>query len=208
MLSCVRMRVSPYFTGLLAALVVACGADQQAADHQAEWRDVLRHKRAAVAPDATPDHKQVYADSVAAFVAKHPNHGRAAEVWMRLQLEFADDLSEAGRYRDAIRFYRAVLTKHPESDHARHGMAVAAARLAVTHEGMLALRKGMSHRDVAGLLGKPMPGWKRTQKRAGTAFEAWYYPTRTGAVAAVYFRDGKVFAAEETSNQRLGRLGS
>jgi len=206
-LSCVRMRVSPYFTGLLAALTIACGADQQA-DHQAEWRDVLQHKRAAVAPGATPDHKQVYADSVAAFVAKHPNHGRAAEVWMRLQLEFADDLAEAGRYRDAIGFYRAVLTKHPENDHARRGMAVAAARLAVTHEGMLALRKGMSHRDVASLLGKPMPGWKRTQKRAGTAFEAWYYPTRTGAVAAVYFRDGKVFAAEETSNQRRGRLGS
>jgi hypothetical protein len=166
------------------------------------------HKRAAVAPDASPDHKQVYADSVRAFVVKHPNHGRAAEVWQRLQLEFADDLAEAGRYQDAIRIYRAVLTRHPESDEARSGMALAASRLAVSREGLLALRKGMSHRQVASLLGKPIPGWSVKNSRAGATFEAWYYRTRTGALAGVYFRDGKVFAAEETSNERIGRLGS
>jgi hypothetical protein len=192
---------------LLTALALACGG-QPPPDHQAEWRDVLRHKRAAVAADASPDHKQVYADSVAAFVARHPTHSRASEVWTRLQLEFADDLADGGRYQDAIRFYRAVLTRHPENDSARRGLALAAGRLAVTHEGMLALRKGMSHRQVAALLGKPMPGWSVKQHRAGTSFEAWYYRTRIGAVAAVYFRDGKVIAAEETSNERLGRLGS
>jgi hypothetical protein len=201
------MRLFPFPMALMAAFAIAC-SDPAPADHQAEWRDVLRHKRAAVAPDATPDHKQVYADSVAAFVAKHPTHSRAAEVWMRLQLEFADDLAEAGRYQDAIRFYRAVLAKHPESDRARSGLALAASRLAVTHEGMLALRKGMSHRQVASLLGKPMPGWIVKNSRAGTDFEAWYYRTRTGALAAVYFREGKVIAAEEHSNEPLGRLGS
>lgn len=207
MLSCGGMRVSPFLTLLLALLVSACGG-QQPADHQAEWRDVLQHKRAAVAPDASPDQKQVYADSVRAFVVKHPNHGRAAEVWQRLQLEFADDLAEAGRHQDAIRIYRAVLTRHPESDHARSGLALSAARLAVSREGLLALRKGMSHRQVAALLGKPIPGWTVKNRRAGATFEAWYYRTRTGALAGVYFREGKVFAAEETSNERLGRLGS
>jgi hypothetical protein len=200
------MRVfSLFFTGL-ALLGLACnGADQQP-DHQAEWRDVLRHKPAAVAANASPAQKQVYADSVRAFVAKHPEHGRAQQVWQRLQLEFADDLAAVGRYRDAIRFYRAVLIRHPESDHARRGLAMAADRLAVTREKLLALQKGMSHRQVANILGKPMPGWSVKQRRAGTTFEAWYYQTRTGEVAGVYFRDGEVLAAEESSNARLARL--
>jgi len=206
-LSCVRMRISRCFPMVLALLVCSC-ANEPATDHQAEWRDVLRHKPAAVAPDASPDHKQVYADSVRAFVEKHPHHNRASEVWARLQLEFADDLAEGGRYQDAIRFYRSVLTKHPENDHARQAMARAAARLAVTHEGMLELRKGMTHRQVASILGKPLPGWSVKQQRAGTDFEAWYYRTRSGALAAVYFREGKVIAAEETADQKLGRLGS
>ena len=207
MLSCGGMRVSPFLTTSLMLCLAACGG-QPPADHQAEWRDVLRHKPAAVAPNASPDQKQLYADSVRAFVVKHPTHSRAAEVWQRLQLEFADDLTEAGRYQDAIRIYRAVLTRHPENDHARSRMAVAAARLAVGREGLLALRKGMSHRQVAALLGKPIPGWTVKNHRAGATFEAWYYRTRSGALAGVYFREGKVFAAEETSNERLGRLGS
>jgi len=192
---------------LLAMLAGACGG-QGPADHQSEWRDVLRHKRAAVAPDASPDQKQVYADSVRAFVVKHPNHNRAVEVWQRLQLEFADELAAGGRYQDAIRIYRSVLTHHPENDHARSGLALAATRLAVSREGLLALRKGMSQRQVAALLGKPMPGWSVKNHRAGATFEAWYYRTRSGSLAGVYFREGKVFAAEETSNEQLGRLGS
>jgi hypothetical protein len=202
------MRVFPIFAAVLAVLMLASCNQAPVSDHQAEWRDVLRHKRAAVAPGATPDHKQVYADSVRAFVQKHPTHSRAADVWQRLQLEFADDLAAAGRYQDSIRFYRAILEHHPENDAARRGMALAAARLAVTREGLLALRKGMSQRQVAGLLGKPIPGWNVKNDRAGATFEAWYYRMRNGALAGVYFRDGKVFAAEETSNERLGRLGS
>lgn len=202
-----RMRVFPIVCTVLALFVSACGGEV-APDHQQEWHDVLAHKRAAVSPDASPDHKQVYADSVRAFVQKHPNHGRAREVWQRLQLEFADELAEAGRYQDAIRFYRAVLTHHPDSEHARRGLALAADRLAVTREKLLSLGKGMSHREVADVLGKPIPGWTAKQRRAGTTFEAWYYRTTSGAVAGVYFRDGRVFAAEEASSARLGRLGS
>ncbi|MDP9191717.1 MAG: outer membrane protein assembly factor BamE [Acidobacteriota bacterium] len=201
------MRVSPFPAMLLAMLASACGG-QAPIDHQSEWRDVLRHKRAAVARDASPDHKQVYADSVRAFVVKHPNHSRATMVWQRLQLEFADDLAAGGRYQDAIRIYRSVLSHHPENDHARSGLALAATRLAVSREGLLALRKGMSHRQVATLLGEPMPGWSVKKLRAGATFEAWYYRMRSGSLAGVYFREGKVFAAEETSNQQLGRLGS
>lgn len=207
MLTCLPMRLFPFVCGALALLLAAC-AGEQTVDHSTEWRDVLKHKRAAVAPDATPEHKQVYADSVRAFVEKHPDHGRAREVWGMLQLEFAEELADAGRYQDAIRFYRAVLTHHPESEQARRGLALAADRLAVTRDKLVTLEKGMSYRQVASLLGKPIPGWSARHRRNGVTFEAWYYRTRSGAVAAVYFRNGKVFAAEEESSSQLGRLGS
>jgi hypothetical protein len=199
------MRFSPV---IFAALVLLSACTDSSADHQEEWRSVLRHKPAATGPGASPDHKQVYADSVRAFVARHPNHSRAREVWQRLQLEFADDLAGAGRYQDAIRFYRAVLAHHPESEHARRGLAAAADRLAVNKDKLATIEKGMSHRQVASALGRPIPGWTMEQKRGRTRYEAWYYRMRTGSVAAVYFRDGRVFAAEEASNLPLGRLGS
>lgn len=207
MLTCPRMRLFPFVSGVIVLSMVACGSDSQPGSSP-EWREVLKHKPAAVAPDASPEQKQLYADSVRAFVEKHPDHGRAREVWGMLQLEFADQLAEAGRYQDAIRYYRSVLTHHPESEHARRGLADAADRLAVTREKLLQLEKGMSYREVAALLGKPIPGWSTRHKRSGTTFEAWYYRTRTDSIAGVYFRNGKVFAAEEESNSRLGRSAS
>lgn len=198
----------PRFLPLLLIVFAACADRDAQPDHQAEWRNVLVHKPAAVAPDAGPEQKQLYADSVRAFVEKHPDHGRAREVWQRLQLEFADDLAALGRHQDAIRFYRAVLQHDPSNAHATRGLAAAVESLAVTRETLLELEKGMSQRQVASILGRPMPGWSAKNKRPEATFEAWYYRTRGGAVAAVYFRNGKVFAAEETSNARLGRLGS
>jgi len=193
---------------VLLTVFAACADRDSQRDHQAEWRHVLQHKTAAVAPDAKPEQKQAYADSVRAFVEKHPDHGRAREVWHRLQLEFADDLAAIGRHQDAIRFYRAVLQHDPASEHASRGLAMAVAHLAVSREKLLALEKGMSQRQVAAILGKPMPGWSAKNRRPEATIEAWYYRTRGGGVAGVYFRDGKVFAAEETSDAKLGRLGS
>ena len=195
--------------GLVALLILAaCGGGSAQPDHQAEWRDVLEHKRAATAPDAAPEHKQVYADSVRAFVVKHPDHGRAREVWQAMQLEFADELAQLGRNQDAIRIYRAVLSHDPTNDHARSGLAIAASRLAVSREKLLQVHKGMSHREVAKILGKPIPGWTVEKNRREATIDAWYYRTREGGVAAVYFRDGKVFAAEESSHALRGRLGT
>ncbi len=202
------MRFSTLFVAVSLLLSIACTDNDAQKDHQAEWRDVLRHKHAAASVSASPQQKQLYADSVRAFMEKHPEHSRAREVWHRLQLEFADDLASIGRHQDAIRFYRAVLTRDPANRHASRGLASAVERLAVSREKLLALAKGMSHREVSSLLGRPMPGWTATNKRAEAKFEAWYYRTRGGGVAGVYFRDGKVFAAEETSDAKLGRLGS
>ena len=202
------MRVFPLVSVLAALALAGCGGSDVQPDHQAEWRDVLRRKEAASAPNAPVEQKQVYADSLRAFVQKHPNHSRAREVWQRVQLEFADDLAQLGRNQDAIRIYRAVLTHDPANDRARGGLATAASRLAVTREKLLSVEKGMSQRQVAEILGKPIPGWTAKNKRREATIDAWYYRTHTGGVAAVYFREGKVFAAEEASNALHGRLGS
>lgn len=202
------MRFSTVPATLLLLLAAGCADRGAQPDHQTEWQDVLRHKKAAVAADARPEQKQVYADSVRAFVQRHPEHGRAREVWQRLQLEFAEDLASLGRHQEAIRVYRGVLAHDPANADATRGLAAAAGRLAVSREKLLALEKGMSHREVASILGKPMPGWTVTNERAEATFEAWYYRTHGGGVAGVYFRDGKVFAAEETSHAKLGRLSS
>ena len=192
---------------LLLLVLAGCQAAEQP-DHQAEWRSVLERKKAAVAPGASPEQKQVYADSLAAFTRKHPNHGRAREVYRSIQLEFAEDLAAVGRYRQAIRFYRAVLQKDPANERASRGLSEAVDRLAVTREKLLELEKGMSHRQVAQLLGKPIPGWTAKTKRRESTIEAWYYGTTDGGVAAVFFRDGRVFAAEDESHAKLTRLGS
>jgi tetratricopeptide (TPR) repeat protein len=200
------------FTSLLAAfsllLILACGDRSVQQDHQAEWANVLRHKQAAAAVGATAQDRQQYADAVRAFMEKYPDHSRGREVWHRLQLEFANDLAAVGRHQDAIRFYRAVLVQDPANREASRGLAGAVDRLAVSREKLLELGKGMGHREVASILGRPMPGWTTVRKRPEAKFEAWYYRTREGGVAGVYFRDGKVFAAEETSHAKLGRLGS
>lgn len=202
------MRVYAQVTLLLALCAWGCREPATAdGDHQSEWREVLSRKQAAVAEGATAEEKQRYADSLRAFVQKHPDHSRAAEVWHRMQVEFADELAELGRHREAITFYRSVLTKDPDNEAARKGLALAADRLALSRERLLEIEKGMTQREVAGILGRPMPGWSEKKVRPGAAFEAWYYPTRSGGLAAVYFRAGKVFAAEETSDAPLGRFG-
>jgi hypothetical protein len=189
----------------IAFLALAgCGVAPDQPDHRAEWRDVLQHKKAAVAPSATPHARQVYADALSAFVQRHPGHSRAREVYLRIQLQFANELASLGRYQDSIRFYRAVLTSDSKNEDARRGLAAAVDRLAVTHDKLLAVEVGMSQRDVARLLGKPIPGWTITNERSSATIEAWYYRTSGGGVAAVYFRDGEVFAADEKSQARVG----
>jgi len=188
----------------VAIALIRCGAKPVEPDHQAEWRDVLRHKKAASSPQAPPQARQIYADSLAGFLHKHPGHNRAREVYQRIQLEFAQELSSLGRDQDAIRVYRSVLNRDPRNDEARRGLAAAMDRLTITREKLLGIEVGMSKKDVARILGKPIPGWTVKNERPSTTTEAWYYRTTDGSVAAVYFRDGEVFAAEEKSQSRVG----
>ena len=161
-----------------------------------------------MSPHATGAQKQMYADALSTFVRKHPNHSRARAVYRSIQLEFADDLAAIGRPRQALRFYRSVLANDPENARARAGLTLAMSRLSVTRDKLLELEKGMTQRQVAHILGKPLPGWTESVNRRPADIEAWYYRTTTGGVAAVYFRGGRVLAAEESSNAQLARLGS
>jgi tetratricopeptide (TPR) repeat protein len=188
---------------LVLLFPLACAPETPEPDHQKEWRSVLERKKAA-GNDASAATRQAYADSLAAFVRKHPNHSRAREVYHRVQLEFAEELMALGRHQDAIRFYRSVLTHDASNSEAHRGLTEAAERLAISMEKLEQLEKGMSHRDVAGILGKPIPGWTVKTRHRGLTVEAWYYRTTTGGIAGVYFRDGEVFAAESNSDAPLG----
>ena len=118
------------------------------------------------------------------------------------------DPTAIGRYQDSIRFYRAVLAHDGRNADAQQGLAMAMSRLAVSRAKLLEVAKGMSARQVAHLIGRPIPGWSAKNERREATIEAWYYRTTTGGIAAVYFRDGKVFAAEEQADARFARLGS
>jgi hypothetical protein len=187
----------------VALVALACCSGGDSSDSSHEWLHVLRHKKAAVAPNATPQQKQAYADSLGAFVQAHPTHSRAREVYERIQVDFANELASLGRYQDAVRFYRAVLLHDPGNADAQRGLAGAVAHLAVTHEQLLQLERGMSQHEVARILGKPIPGWTSRLERRDSVVEAWYYRKVGGGVAGVYFRDGDLLAAEENSNAKL-----
>jgi len=198
-LLCAQVRRSFAIVGLLIA---SCGGTKTV-DTSAEWVHVLSRKKAAVSTNASPKQKQIYADSLAAFVGRYPTHSRAREVYRRVQLDFATELSALGRYQDAVRFYRSVLTDDPHNREALTGLAEALERLTVSRQKLLALEKGMSQRDVAKLLGKPIPGWTVRTERPDCTIDAWYYRTTDSGIDGVYFRDGTLFAAEANSHEKL-----
>ena len=187
---------------LIALFLASCGRTDSP-DHSIDWLRVLRHKKAATSSDATTRQRQVYADSLAAFVEQHPTHSRAREVYQRIQLDFANELSSLGRHRDAIRFYRAVLAHDPRNADALRGIQTAVDHLAVSRAKLLALQKGMSQHEVTALLGKPIPGWSVKTERRDSVVESWYYRRSDGGIAGVYFRDGELFAAEENSEAKV-----
>ena len=201
-----QMRPLPLLVAGISLFVLACGAAPDGTELQSDWQHVLSRKKAAAAPNASQQQKQIYADTLGAFVQKHPTHGRARAVYQRIQLDFARELASIGRYQDSIRFYRAVLASDPGNAEASQGVAVALDHLAVSRQKLLSLERGMSRHQVAQLLGKPVPGWSVRYDQRDPAVESWYYRTTDGQVAGVYFRDGVVFGAEATSDAQLSPL--
>jgi hypothetical protein len=195
------------FLVMFALAAMSCsGGSHDVADNQSDWLRVLRHKQAASTPNAPVKAKQAYADTLGAFVQTHPTHSRAREVYQHIQLDFARELASLGRYQNAISIYRAVLAHDAKNAAALRGLGDAVDHLAISHEKLLALEKGMSQRDVSRLLGKPIPGWQVRNERPDATIESWYYRCAGGGVAGVYFRDGVLFAAEENSQAKLAPL--
>lgn len=196
-------RIAP--AAAVLVLLAACGGDANSALDR-DWLQVLHHKKVAAAPSASPQQKQIYADTLGAFVQQHPQHSRARAVYERIQLDFARELGSLGRYQDSIRFYRAVLTHDPDNAEAAKGVAYAVEHLAVPHSKLFALEKGMSEHQVAQLLGKPIPGWTSKHERSDVVNESWYYRTNEGGIAGIYFRDGLLVAAEATAHEKIAPL--
>lgn len=196
-----------FLSTLVLVLLTACSR-QSDDSASSEWVKILHHKKTAISPSSSPQQKQVYADALQTFVHKNPGHSRAREVYQHIQLDFARELCAIGRYQDAIRFYRSILTHDPVNTAASTGLREAMDHLCVTREKLLTLDKGMTSHQVAAILGKPIPGWKVTLERNGYTTEAWYYRRLDGGIAAVHFIDGKLFAAEQSSDARLESLNA
>jgi hypothetical protein len=190
-----------------AAILAACARTGANTDPQSDWLSVLGQKKQAVASNS-PAARQNYADVLSAFVSRHPGHSRAREVYQRIQLDFARELSAIGRYRDAIRFCRAVLRKDPGNAEASRLINAAIDHLSVSRDKLLALRKGMTEKEVASILGKPVPGWKLAIRRDDSITESWYYRRSNGGVVSVHFVRGRLIAADERSEAKLAPVSA
>src|SRR5512140_2487610 len=130
----------------LALLPLACSRPAPDGDEQIRWRAILDMKRQLTGPHAPggPDVRQQYADALAAFVKRYPQHGRAAQVYQRLELDFARQLADQGRFEEAIHHYRSILALDAACHEAGIGLADAANRMTVTRSELKTVAKGMS----------------------------------------------------------------
>lgn len=185
---------------LLAVLLAGAGCAPGTLDDPvaAAWREVLSAKKEwqRAAPEGRLAAQQAYVDLLTAFVRRHPEHPRARVVYEEAELEFARQLALRGEYDRAAVYYRSVLRTNPLRDEARAELRIAEGRRFVTPETLAALRIGMSPDEVRESLGAPLPGWSRSMRRGETVIDSWYYRRQGGGVAGVFFRNGRLFAAE------------
>lgn len=153
-----------------------------------EWRQASNGERLRA--------HQAYIDRLTAFVRSHPDHARARAVYEEAELEFARLLASRGEYDRAIDYYNSVLRTNPYLEEARSELREAEARRFVTEDALAALREGMSRDEVLERLGHPLPGWSRSMRRGDSVVDSWYYRRPDGGVAGVFFKNGRVFAAE------------
>ena len=183
---------------LLILLCLCCSPPVETSVEQQQWLDVLSaKKRYLQARGKEADRlKQAYVDALTRFVRGYPSHGRAREVYEQVALDFADQLMSQGRYDEAAKFYRGILSRSPARIEAREKLARATDQFSVSDADLARLRRGMSRSEVTEILGAPSPGWTRTIRKGATLFESRYYRRDDGRIAGVHFSNGKLFAAE------------
>lgn len=171
-----------------------------------EWRQVLEVKRAALdaPPERQADAKQAYVAALTDFLRTHPEYARAGLAYESVELEYARLLASRGRYDEAVVYYQSILDSNPENEDARSELIELERKRFVTADSFGALRRGMTQAQVEERLGRPLPGWSRSLVRGSTVTESWYYRSREGGVAGVFFRNGQLFAAEFDGPVRLG----
>ncbi|HSN69281.1 MAG TPA: hypothetical protein VLV48_08555 [Thermoanaerobaculia bacterium] len=185
---------------LFPAFLAMSGCSPGALDDPvaAEWRSVMAAKkewRQAPGGERLRAH-QAYIDRLAAFVRSHPDHARARAVYEEAELEFARLLASRGEYDRAIEYYASALRSNPGLEEARSELRAAEARRFVTQQALAGLRAGMSRAEVLERLGHPLPGWSRSMRRGDSVVDSWYYRRPDGGVAGVFFKNGRLFAAE------------
>lgn len=195
------------FLLLLSAFLAGAGCSPGALDDPvaSEWRGVLTAKkewREAPREERVRAH-QAYIDQLTTFVRRHPDHARARQVYEEVELEFARQLAQRGEYDRATEYYRSALRTNPRLAEARSELALAEQRRFVTPEALATLRAGMSPEEVRERLGHPLPGWSRSMRRGDSVIDSWYYRRRDGGVAAVFFQNRRLFAAEFDGPIRL-----
>lgn len=183
---------------LFSLLLISCSPPAEITVEQQQWLDVLSAKKRylkAEGPEADRL-RQKYADELTRFVRGYPSHSRAREVYEQLALDFADQLMMQGRYDDAAKFYRGILSRSPARLEARQKLDRAIDQISVSDADLARLRRGMTGPEVTAILGPPATGWTRTIQKGKTVFESRYYRRDDGRIAGVHFSNGKVFAAE------------
>lgn len=188
------MTLRASFSALL--LCIGCGAPPD--PEFAQWRMVLEEKKLAdqAAAETRTRARQKYIDTLREFCGRFPTHQRAREVYLAAELEFARELFDRGEYEQARPFFESVLRDDPENAEVREQLEAALRRRFLTRSQLEPLRKGMRPEEVAAHIGRPLPGWSRSLRKTGDTITGWYYARPDGGVGGVYFKNGRLFAAE------------
>jgi len=181
--------------GGLLIVLAGCTNPPPEPELDREWIAVLELKRQFVA--SSSDHaRQSYVDALAHFVALHPDHRRAHQVYEETELSFARDLCRRGLYADALPYYEHAAARSPRNRAIRDELTSARDHLSISKEKFAALHPGMKPEEVVAILGQPSPGWSRETHKRQSLEESWYYRRADGGVASVFFHNGKLLRAE------------
>ncbi len=140
-----------------------------------------------------------YYDQLTTFLQKHPDHQEAISAYIEASMKGIHALVMEGKYKSAkenIDYMKTLAQNDPRLDTWSNE---AGEMMVVTKEEFDLVDNNMTYDDVISILGyPPLPFGLKTNelKKAGKTFfvVSFFYKNEDGGVAAIYFRDGKVYA--------------